>query len=408
MERRESYSILIKLLKGAATDNFKSRALSVDEWRTVVDQSLEHGIGSLLYERLNNMSGVPAETIQRLKMVQLATGLKNAKLYTQLAGVLNAFAKDAIPVIVLKGAHLAELVYSNVSERTMDDIDLLVKESDLSRVETHLFDLGYFHLKTDAEKMMSVSPHHLTPFRKEGAVPIEVHWTLPSMNSFGTDASEIWQRAPRVEIAGSKAQVLSPEDLLLHISAHASLHHRFGVGLRPFCDIAAILTRYKSEIDWGKLQDYARQWGLTNALHLTLCVAADLVNAQIPDHVLQAMMPADFDPTMVDWAKEQIYTRSTELVEMSSMSPRLARLWGEGSLFSKMKQLAEVLFPAREKIARTYGCSSHSLLTFLYYPVRWKDLIIMRGGAVLRLLRGDKDAIAKAELYRKLMSTPRQ
>ena len=346
--------------------------LSISDWEGVVQESLAHGVAAILYDRLKRESGplrIPSEMLQRLKAVKLRIGIRNTKLYHELAGVLKALRKEGIQVIVLKGAHLAELAYGNVALRPMDDVDILVKKHDLSRAEKKFFEMGYFHLEGDSERMKSASPHHLTPFRKQGCTPIEVHWTLPSMDTPGTDANNVWERAQDAEIAGSKALVLSPEDLLLHISIHASLHHRFGVGLRPLCDISAILTRYRDVLDWNKVLSSAQQWGLCNGVYLTLHVAKELIDADVPESALQALKAKQFDAALIDWAKEQIYTLSGELTDPSSMSPRLAQFWGSRSLTGKVKQLLRVAFPPPGDIARAYNLASDSLRLYFFYPI---------------------------------------
>lgn len=411
MDKQSPYESLLTFLRlRESSENTLDGTPGID-WEGIVEQSFNHGVSALLFERLKKLGEslqVPSEIAQKLKSSQLRTGFTNTKLYHELGSVLRALSEETIPVIVLKGAHLAELVYGNVALRSMDDIDLLVKERDLSRVEKKLFDLGYVHLTDDAERMRSASPHHLTPFRKDGCTPIEVHWTLPSMGAAGTSDSEVWDRAQQVDIAGRRALILSPEDLLIHISIHASLHHRFGIGLRPLCDIAAITTRYHDVLDWDKVRTSAQRWGLQSGVYLTLLVAKEMVGADVPESALQAMKPNHFDAALVDWAKEQINTQSNELTHTSSISPRLAQLWGAGSLTGKMKQLFRAAFSTRQEMARMYNVSADSPRLYFYYPKRWKDLILLRGGVLWRLLRGDRDAIAKAEMYQKLIDTPQQ
>jgi len=57
------------------------------------------------------------------------------KVYAQLRKVLQVFCQEKVPVIVLKGALLAELVYQHIGLRTMDDVDLLVSKQDLGKAE---------------------------------------------------------------------------------------------------------------------------------------------------------------------------------------------------------------------------------------------------------------------------------
>ncbi len=409
MDQRTQFDTLISVLRTSPDDTPYSGILPAEDWNGIVELSLLHGVAPLLLARLrerNLQQSVPTEILKKLQSATLHTGLKNTKLYHELGNVLKGFVQESIPVIVLKGAHLAELVYPNIALRPMDDVDLLVRKNDLERVEKKLHEIGYGHLTADAERMKSTTPHHLTPFRKNGCSPVEVHWTLPSMGSFEKDADEIWARAHSVTIGGCETRVLSPVDLLLHVSIHASLHHRFGLGLRPLCDVAAIANRHYDGLDWEKILKYAGAWRLRSGVYLTLHLAKEMVGARIPDHVLQMMRPPDFDIRLNEWAKEQIFTRNTELGDSSAMSPRLAEFLGPGSLSSKIQQLFRLAFPSREDMSRTFGIPLNSSRLIFSYPIHWKDVLLLRGGVVWRLLCRDRETIEKAEMYQKLVDKP--
>ena len=72
----------------------------------------------------------------------LENAARNLRLYDNLCKVLKILRRDGIPVIVLKGAHLAELVYGNRALRFMGDLDLLVQKDDVMRVDALLIEMG--------------------------------------------------------------------------------------------------------------------------------------------------------------------------------------------------------------------------------------------------------------------------
>ena len=136
------------------------------------------------------------------------TFARNMNLYHELSHVLTVLRHDDIPVIVLKGAHLAEIVYENIALRPMCDVDLLVKKEDLTRVQRKLLETGY------------------SPFTNR--LLLDIHWHLEnSMTDLPVDMDMIWERAQPAFIAGVKVLVLSPEDLLLHLCLHLGFHHFF-------------------------------------------------------------------------------------------------------------------------------------------------------------------------------------
>ncbi|MBM2840101.1 MAG: hypothetical protein HW412_629 [Bacteroidetes bacterium] len=400
--QNRSYELLVRLIRVGPMDDVDLSILSPGDWEEILREARVHGIIPLLNERLSSFRPtplVPKNIEKALKESSIAIAFRNTKLYQALEKVLKKLEAGSIPVLVLKGAHLAELVYENIALRPMDDIDLLVHKQDLSKTEEALLGLGYVHTET---KPPVTSPHHLTPFVKSGEAAIEIHWTIPPSDLFRIDVDGIWERSRTATISGVATRVLGPEDLLLHLCLHASVHHRFGIGLRPLCDIAETVRRYESELDWDELQQRSRGWGAVTAVYLTLRVAAELVGAAVPKTILERMMPRGFDSRLVDWAKTQVFTRSEELRDNTAMSPRLAGFW-QSSFLGKARLLLKAAFPPTDELARIYRVPPRSMRVFWYYPVRLKDLITMRGEAALRLARGDKQALSAAEMFEQLL-----
>jgi hypothetical protein len=399
METLDNFQLLLTILRADAAPH--QYAINEQEWNEIVKLSFAHGIATMLLQRLEesgSLARLPSDARSKLISEKFRIAIENTRLYVELADVLRAFRAADVAAAVLKGAHLAELVYPNVSLRPMDDIDLLVKESDLKTAEAALLQLGYAQHAADAERMKSNNPHHLTPFTKAGCKPIEIHWILPSMDLGWIERA--WERVQRVDLAGVPACALSPEDLLLHLAVHASLHHRFGIGLRPLCDIAAATARYNDTIRWEMLHEQSLHWRVANATYLTLLLASDMVGASVPARALDVMVPRDFDLALVDWAKGQIVARAKEISDSSAVSPRLARFWTNSSIAEMFRQALRVAFPSPRELARTRSESNGNML--IAYALHWKRLLVSRGAVLWRLLARDKDTLASAAIYRKL------
>ena len=132
-------------------DSAKLKAIRLEQlsdidWVNIIQLSARHGVTPLLYNRLktlNLVANIPPAIKENLREIYLNNAHRNVRLYYQLAKVLTTFKSNNIPVIVLKGAHLAEIVYRNIALRTMCDVDLLVKKTDLDRVVKELLAIGY-------------------------------------------------------------------------------------------------------------------------------------------------------------------------------------------------------------------------------------------------------------------------
>ncbi len=363
------------------------RGLSDAEWREIAQRAARHGLQPLLYSGLAAFPPgaiqVPAELLQSLREAFLMSGTKNQLLYLDLARVLSALQQDGVGVIVLKGAHLAELVYGNIALRPMGDIDLLVGRSDLAKTAARLRDLGYAADMSGLEiedLVRGVSGKHLPSFFQPPHPRIEAHWSL-SPGAGAENIGQLWKTARPATLAGVPARVLSPECLVLHLCLHMRLHC-LEMGLKPLCDLAATLRRYRDELDWKEVLSLAGAWHEEKSVYVALALTADLLGEAAPREVLQSLRPPDFDQRWLDQA------RALALEPEPDAAPRLYTLledWGSAPLSGKARYLMRTAFPTREHMA-CYMLQHHSLpLTpcrkYTCYLTRALDV----GGNALRM-----------------------
>jgi Uncharacterised nucleotidyltransferase len=363
------------------------KPLSESDWAEVVVLAERHGVAPLLYERLTTgacPSAVPDRVRQSLREAFLMNGAKNALLYKELAQVLRALRQANIPVIVLKGAHLAASVFGHIAVRTMNDIDLLVGMNDLEKSASRLGDLGYFaEIKVlDIAAWCETCRHWPRLFRPPPAPGLEIHWTLtlPSQFPHITTAG-FWERSRPTTIAGVETRVLSPEDLLLYLCLHTAAEGvgPFRLGLRPLCDIAAVVHCYQEEITWHQVQSRAIEWQADRCAYLGLWLAKELLVAGIPDSVLKSLRPQDFDEHWAALAVNQVVLRLSPEAEVASgpLKVLITRCSSEPRR-GKLGVLLKALFPSRDYMANymaaRHGVSLNSVRNYSCYLTRAVDL----------------------------------
>lgn len=165
-----------------------------------------------------------------------ATAVQNAlAIPAQLARIAQLAQRHGIAVVALKGA--ARLLTGETpGTRSVDDIDLLTRETDAPRLHALLSqalgcDVGHH-----------APDHHLPVLTPATGVPIEIHLRCSGGDSTLDDA--IWRRA--LPVRCGDASLLVPDDtmLALHALEHAVLTHwamRFR--LRDVLDLASALDR---------------------------------------------------------------------------------------------------------------------------------------------------------------------
>lgn len=366
--------------------------LAEGEWTELLHMAQWQGLPPLLRRRLKAVNPPPEPVEAELTAAHNRSATRNMRLYYDLAQLLGPLRAANIPVIALKGAWLAATVYEDIALRPMLDIDLLVRRETLDRAETILLNRGYTPLEENPD--LGQYHRHFVYRPPQGEIPVEIHWHIKrEQDPLNIEAEELWQSAGLAKIAGCDTLVLSPEKNLLHVAMHAAYDHAFAFGLKPLVDIAEI-TRSRS-LNWADIESCAARWGVGKAVYLALALAGELLNAPIPPESLIRLQPPDFDPQVRAWAIEQIFnTRPMP----EALSKDFARLWQAETGPNRLKILWQKLLPPRQIIAARYPVEPRSRRLYLYYPVRWKDLLFHHSRLAWQMVRGEREAEQLVEL----------
>ena len=364
-------------------------ALTESDVTGILRQAGDNGMSALLYQRLMALGSapeLPPAALEHLRGIALRSAAQSLQIGRELAEILTAFREHGVPVIVLKGAHLGNVVYGGLALRTMGDLDLLVPREQLAAGEAILAGLGYVPQYDPLEQVDYAQHHHTRPLGKPGASRIDLHWSIVRPTApFDVDLDGIWARAWPVRIAGVEVLVLSPEDLLLHLSMHASFDHQFRLGLRACWDVLEVVRHHRDVINWDELVRRAHRWRIGKYVYVTFRLVREMLEGQIPPAVLAALEPPDFQPELIAWAQVCIFAPARE----EAVSPSMAKLWTSRRLRAKLSVLAHTLYLPRDVMARIYGRPRDSRLIYCYYPLRCIDLLLRYGRHAWGLLRGD-------------------
>ncbi len=356
-----------------------------------------HSLAGVVYKQLRiqvKQGRIPRAALDELRPFYLDQAAADLRRMHWLSRFLEALQARQLPVIVLKGAYLAETVFADSADRPMADIDLLVRQDDLSTATQTLLELGYHASKDfwlDIELQVG---QHLPPFMQTGAPPIEVHWRLfePDI-PFRIDQAGLWQRACPAKIAGQPVLGLCPEDLLLHLCLHATLH-RFQNGLRAAYDIAATINHFRESLDWTILIHRSQEWQATRALFIWLWLASDLFGASVPAEVLQQFEPDDFNLEQSALARRLVFYQRDQRL---NIPVHLAELVQTPSIWGQIRLIFQQAFLSPKIMARAYPVRPDTWKVLLYYPVRWWSLFRRAVQPVQVLLRRSPQTLVQTE-----------
>lgn len=318
-----------------------SLSLSDDEWSDFLQFVVTHRIAPFIFDCLKE-SNAPPRVKDALQALHTRNALRNLGIFAEASRIFSVFNSMSVRVMGLKGIHLAGCVYSDVSLRTMADIDLLVMREDLERASECLRGLGY----SASEEVEPWTHHHLPAFVKQGAASVEVHWTIPPTHAFAIDLAGIWEGSRELKIGEGRLLVPSHEHTLCMLSVHTIYHHKMRSGLRPLVDVAEIARRAGDEMDWDLVGRIARQWRASTTVALMLYLSREIASAPISADVIQTIAPGGLRPDMISWA---ITHASLIEPQYDSPSPTFAQLWGPMEVFNKVKLVAShLLLPGHQ------------------------------------------------------------
>lgn len=224
----------------------------------LVDQAEQQGLAPLLLAHIRSAkAAVPASVNVRL-YAQRAYHARHAIVRRAVVGeAVHALASADIPVLVLKGAALAQIVYGDVVWRPMRDVDLLVRRSDAGRAYNTLQQNGF----TSGERITARDHHHLPAVLKtvgDVTVVIELHHQLLPRTPFIAPRSyeDLRPAAQTFVWDGLALETLAREDMLWHVYAHAFAINVLSPGIRiiSIADLIHATEAWVDVLDWDLLR----------------------------------------------------------------------------------------------------------------------------------------------------------
>jgi hypothetical protein len=316
--------------------------------------------------------------------MEYAAVARNLVIDHHLSCALQALNNAGVPVIVLKGAALATTVYPGIGHRPMGDIDLLVHPQDRDRACAALEAAGY---RFQPEPWARFHPFDAgftgeMAFRRDGGVPIELHWQLTPgewiQRIADVETEALWQAAQSLDFDGVRALQLSPPDSLIHLCLHLMAHSY--VHMVGYRDITLLLNHYQP-FEWDVFLDRVARFRLRGACYFALEAAASVQGAPVPQKVLNALCP----PAWQRWVVRRIADPHRALAgSLVYSKPRgyLLHLAVADHPTDVLRVMLWLLFPGRCWLVERYRLHGWvSLwLACLWHPwiVMWQGLLGLR------------------------------
>ncbi|HNX34767.1 MAG TPA: nucleotidyltransferase family protein [Kiritimatiellia bacterium] len=353
------YRVLIACLRSAFTGTPPDGTPASADWTVFFRQAREHGVDTYLYPWLATriptlFSGRadtcdPAPPAWRTRFLEALPHASQRR--RQLSDILKAFADARLDVIVLKGAWLSETVYDDPAQRTMSDIDLLVRADARDACHAVLLGLGY---AARSDTLHSRFAYDQTYDHPEHRDFLELHWHVASDMDSGApapDIAAIWRHTSSAVFCGHPVRSLSPEDQLAHLVQHM-LHHLFAAPLRVYVDIALLVRKYGDRLTPAAIEAAGARWRTGRAIPFVLRLASELLAFTLPS----ALRVYAQEPDAV--RRSQALQALFHLPEAHERSGEVTLLrFKEASSLGRLRLVLARIFMPRTFLSLHYPCA---------------------------------------------------
>lgn len=276
-------------------------AARVTDWDGVFRLAHTHAVTPLLYEGLAGDVPVPDAARADLEDRVQANRVRNLELTGELARLLDRFQRDGLRPVPYKGPVLAAQAYGDVALRSFVDLDILLRPDEVDRARVLMQADRYREPQPITPRRwrhMRANGHDLKLTRDDRYV-VELQWAvIDRAEGARPEIEPMLDRASTTDVAGRPMPTLAPEDLLLTLCAHGSVH--LWERLAWACDVAELL-RATPDLDVELVGRRAAEAGARRVLMLGTEMSARLTGHLPPARLREA---AAADPAVQRLADE--------------------------------------------------------------------------------------------------------
>ena len=372
-------------------------------WDSVVFYSKYHSVAPLLYNNLSSnrlIGSVPRPVYRSLLSLKHRTEYQNKIISGILDEIVREFMIYDIPVIVLKGIALVEIVYRNYGLRPLIDINLLIEENNLDKASRLLFQNGYSVRNGDPAQGYGYSQVHFSK-NDNYEIHILLQWNIlnwPRINGFNMDS--IWENAQPARISKLDTLILSNEDLLMYLALQPDKYGYFNsVAIRKvrapdfifrewtnnrlirYVDFYETLMLFKNDINWDSFEERSRDCTPDNTVSNCFCWTSQLLG----DMNINYKELKQFHNLKPKFCRSIIYDmlESGSLINCSGygLAKRVYRWWHNQKRRTivhviQILNILEYTFPNPIELKFYYGYGS-DLYSLIYYPYHMTRSVIL-------------------------------
>jgi len=249
------------------------------DWDFLLLEAANQAVTPLLCHQLSVVASdlLDPQQLMQLKETSRGFALRNLVLSAELVAILSQFQRESLQAIPYKGPVLAVEVYGDVALRQFEDLDIIVRQRDMSKANEIMMGLGFrpkFPGIVSAGATALLAPGEYGYRDELRQMMVELH-TERTLRHFPVtaDIDDLATRLVAVPVGGPELKTFSPEDTFLLLSIHGSKH--FWEQLSWIADLAAFVQAY-AHLDWDQVFRRAQSMRAHRMVAVSLALALRL------------------------------------------------------------------------------------------------------------------------------------
>ena len=386
--KSNEYMFIVSALQSTVNNQQSANPQHIVDFSKLLNIARDNNVSQRLYTLLREHHDMPHGFMVEIRKDYFSTAARNTLIYSAFKNVIEAFNKNGIDAIAMKGIALAELIYQDIGLRGMSDVDLLIRKEDIKRANDALEGMGYYAV--DLSRFDGGDSYLTTcDYRSENPLhpSFHIHWhivnsTVPAPYSSRINMDELWKDALPVEIAGVRVLSMSPHHFLIHLCEHAMRVTHSAAKLIYLLDVAALVSRYKDTLDWHKVMETSKDYGLDRFAYNILSLTRLNIGLDVPEWVLERLKP---QKTALG---ERLFHFITARGKGFSGLSYLVHLGMNKGIIKKISFIFRTIFPPAWVLAKRYAYSSKDKNPALLYLYRIEEIVFHIFSLLIRHLKG--------------------
>jgi hypothetical protein len=242
-----------------------------------------------LLESAGRLERLGARAAQQLGDLRRKCRNDNLLLIARLEQALDALLGAGIVPVALKGVDVLHRFSLPFDQRTLDDVDFLVRPNEFPRALEVLESAGWKG-PGEPERTHWLRSSYEMPLTSPGPVGVafELHWDLAQRQRYRIDIDAVFERLVPLDVAGRSVLRLDDHDAVAHLLLH-HVQHYFDRRLKWTLDMDRIIRH--SEFRWETAAKRLSEWGGLGAAGMALIHLRKLFPESIPERAVK-LLPA--------------------------------------------------------------------------------------------------------------------